>query len=603
MHSPEKISEIRKELDSKNIAPELRFATDIIRISDERRPLYRTVKVSPNLAEAKYLFEQLFVDKTVVSADEAGNEKTTVVSEKAHLDFDEFVAHLWNRGVRYGLLENEIRAFLSSDPAKNGWETVARQLDPSQGTDASTKEVSDRLHQDKAPQILEGGRVDLRHFRNRFPQVTDGERLMEKLPRALGTPGMSVSGAVIEPAIPKDFDLASVAGPGTRIETDNGRTFLTAAMNGYVDIDTKSNTISISEKIIHREGANMRQTGSLDLEGDHFEEHGDVDNSIEVSGHSIHIRGNVYGTVNSKSGSVVVEGNLMNGKIFAKGHSVTLNGKVASNSRIEAPDAEVTLEYAENCVIIGKKVTIKRARNCTILAEDAEVGESEGSSIGTKRAHVLVSKASSNGDDTVITLEIPDIEELSKPLQDVIDMLKERETGLTANRQKRLIFAKRLSELKEDPLVKKFVEQNKKVKEFQAKGGTLTPEQAKGFQDMKIAIAPKITMINNAAVLIKQLDESISMGETEIAPLLDLKQDIENEIEAAITGISAIVESVLGETVVRTRTYSKDVPRLGAYANPVELKKEASALGRLDERKFSGSSGSFSWTYEPRKRA
>ncbi|MFZ3233136.1 MAG: hypothetical protein WA194_06560 [Patescibacteria group bacterium] len=72
-------------------------------------------------------------------------------------------------------------------------------------------------------------------------------------------------------------------------------------MNGFIDIDVKTSTISVSEKIIHREGANMRQTGSLDLEGEHFEEHGEVDNGIEISGHSMHFKSYVAGTIYSNS--------------------------------------------------------------------------------------------------------------------------------------------------------------------------------------------------------------------------------------------------------------------------------------------------------------
>ncbi len=155
VHEPDKALEIKKELESKGASPELRFATDIIRISEERRPLYRAVKVSPTFSDAKYLFEPLYVDRPVTKVDPSGLEVTTVEQVKAKLDFDEFVAHLWNRGVRFGLLEAEIRALVDSDPPKIGWETVARQVDATQGSDATTKELSERLHQDKAPQILE----------------------------------------------------------------------------------------------------------------------------------------------------------------------------------------------------------------------------------------------------------------------------------------------------------------------------------------------------------------------------------------------------------------------------------------------------------------
>lgn len=170
----------------------MRFATDIVKISEERRPLYRMVKVSPNFSDAKYLFEPLVVDKEKKTTLPTGETVVTIEQEKVKLDFDEFVAHLWNKGVRYGLLEQEIRAIIDAEPPKTGWETVARQKEAIQGADATVKEISERMHKKKNPRILEGNRVDMSTWDVSFPQVNEGERLMEKIPRQLGTAGMNV---------------------------------------------------------------------------------------------------------------------------------------------------------------------------------------------------------------------------------------------------------------------------------------------------------------------------------------------------------------------------------------------------------------------------
>lgn len=193
MHDPEEILKIKEGLQSAgNVRQEMRFATDIVKVSEERRPLYRMVKVSPNLSEAKYLFEPLVVDKEKKTTLPTGEIVVTIEQEKVRLDFDEFVAHLWNKGVRYGLLEQEIRAMIDAEPQKTGWETVARQKDAEQGSDATVKEISERMHKKKNPRILEGNRVDMSSWDVSFPQVNEGERLMEKLPRQLGTAGMNV---------------------------------------------------------------------------------------------------------------------------------------------------------------------------------------------------------------------------------------------------------------------------------------------------------------------------------------------------------------------------------------------------------------------------
>lgn len=99
--------------------PQLRFAIDIIRISEERRPLYRSVQVAASLADACYFFEPVYVDRTVTKIGADGQPYETVEQVKAKLDFDEFVAHLWKNGVRYGLLEKEIRQAIDAEPQKS----------------------------------------------------------------------------------------------------------------------------------------------------------------------------------------------------------------------------------------------------------------------------------------------------------------------------------------------------------------------------------------------------------------------------------------------------------------------------------------------------
>lgn len=48
------------------------------------------------------------------------------------------------------------------------------------------------MRQDKTPKIHPDGRVDLSQFANFFPQVNAEDKLLEKIPRVLGKPGMNV---------------------------------------------------------------------------------------------------------------------------------------------------------------------------------------------------------------------------------------------------------------------------------------------------------------------------------------------------------------------------------------------------------------------------
>lgn len=154
-HFPEEVSELRKKLADAGLPCVVKFASEVVRLPDERRPLYRQVKISPKMSEATYFFEPLFIERTTVAPDAEGREVETKTNEPAKLDFDEFVAHLWNNGVRYGILESEVRKLIAEGGRKGGWEYVARQLDPIPGKDAEKIEVSDRLKQDTKPKMLE----------------------------------------------------------------------------------------------------------------------------------------------------------------------------------------------------------------------------------------------------------------------------------------------------------------------------------------------------------------------------------------------------------------------------------------------------------------
>jgi uncharacterized protein (DUF342 family) len=96
------------------------------------------------------------------------------------------------------------------------------------------------LHRDDSPAILANGRIDLGFFKNHFPQVAEGTRLLQKMPRRLGQPGRDIDGSVLEPELPRDFEIEDLAGPGTRVERNAKGEFLVAARDGFLNIDKPS---------------------------------------------------------------------------------------------------------------------------------------------------------------------------------------------------------------------------------------------------------------------------------------------------------------------------------------------------------------------------
>jgi len=71
---------------------------------------------------------------------------------------------------------------------------------------------------------------------------------LKKIPRTLGTPGRMLDGTPVEPPLPKDFDLGTLAGLGTQLEHGGEGEFIVASMDGFLSIDTQTNLIAVTEK-------------------------------------------------------------------------------------------------------------------------------------------------------------------------------------------------------------------------------------------------------------------------------------------------------------------------------------------------------------------
>ncbi|NWG87111.1 MAG: hypothetical protein HXY26_06300 [Hydrogenophilaceae bacterium] len=190
----EAIDQTRRQLEQAGKRAELHLAKDIERFPENRRPLYRGFKIDDAGKVAEYFFEPLIIDVVVDepihgAADADGNRAVTgtrqrELAQATQLNFDEFVAAAWEKGLRFGLDAAAIRAGIQKTKPERV--TIARMLAPSPGSDASVVEKTDALYRNDSPKILPNGRIDLRHFSNRFPQVKAGTPLMMKVRRVFG---------------------------------------------------------------------------------------------------------------------------------------------------------------------------------------------------------------------------------------------------------------------------------------------------------------------------------------------------------------------------------------------------------------------------------
>ena len=156
----------------------VRLAAAIVPFPAERRALYQAVKISPDKSKAEYLFApvEIEVEEKVPLFGPPGEDGSVeIIGEETRkrrvptrLDFDEFISAMWDKGVRYGIAEKEVRETIqASQPTRL---VIAHALQPTIGQDAGIEEKTTALHRDNAPMILPNGRMDLRHFKNRFPR-------------------------------------------------------------------------------------------------------------------------------------------------------------------------------------------------------------------------------------------------------------------------------------------------------------------------------------------------------------------------------------------------------------------------------------------------
>jgi hypothetical protein len=563
----------------------VRFADALAHFVPARIGLYKGVKVVRG--EAHYLFEPVTLDfemdEAVYEEDEHGEQRLLrmekrVVQQKTKLDIDEFVAQMWLKAVRFGVAVTDVAKAIRDGYL--GRLVIARSLAPSDGHDAGVQELVDGLHRDDAPRVLSDGRVDLTQFRNRFPQIKAGTRLMRKTPLELGLLGHEVSGRPLPPPVPKDFELAALAGPGTRIERDGHGEYLLATLDGFLNIDSQTNLVSVMEKIVNRDGVSLRTTGDLALMGDEYEEHGEIQERRTVEGRTITTHADVFGRVVSAGGTITIKQNLSGGAAINRDGPVIVEG-LAANAFIHAPSGEVTVRRAENSVIVGRRVVIgEQATSCDILAEELEIAVADGCALGARS--VVIALARPRGQtQTLVSLLLPDL--AAEAL--AVAAAREALAALDASDARAAHDAQALQAL---PEVAKYLMLLGKIRKQEL---TLTAEQKPVFQKLGERVAPNLRALGALA-------EQSRARAAERAGLEERIAALQAAHEAARAAVHCRIANVGGELIVRTVTVDPAAPPLAGLP-PGELRARLRASAQGNSLLFSGAGGSFEWHWVP----
>jgi uncharacterized protein (DUF342 family) len=564
---------------------EVKIATGIAAFPAHRAALYKTVKVLERGKHAEYVFEPVSVlvtiDEPVYGEPDANGVAPVIrhvssqTMQPGTLNIDEFVAAMWSKGIRYGIQTEQIRKIIAE--RTSGRNIVALWLPPQEGKDADILEVCPDLHRDNSPKTLLNGKADMRAFQNRFPHIAKGEHLLKKVPRVLGKIGYKVTGELVEPDVPKDLNLLALASTGTTAVLEKDGDYLVAQMDGFLNIDPVTNTISITEKIETTAGVSMKTTGDLALNVEEFVEHGEVQEGRVVKGRSMTFKANVYGNLISTSGNIIVDGNLTGGTAEASNGNVTLSR--ASRSTVHALKGEVIAGKCENCLIVAQKINVVQAVNCILIADEISAENTEGCMLAAISLRIA-SSADSKSRETLITMIVPDLTRLnqrSKTLQ---------EKTFTAQEEKNNC-AHEIDQLKLDPDLAKFIALYNRIKSGEIK---LTSDQAENWKKL---VAKNTRAWNQLEALNKKII-SLDLMQTEFNEELAQISQIR---DAAGANISCVIDNITGLTRGQTLTSLNGLQNYSSMSeNDIKM-----ALQQADQRQtiiFSADAGSVNWHYQ-----
>lgn len=547
----------------------VRFAEGLRPFAAPRRELYKALKV--NHGEAEYYFEAVFIEAHELP------DGSRLPAQAARLEFDEFVADLWSKGVRFGIDAGVVRAIIAS--GKVGRIVVARRLEPMAGRDAQIVEVSQDMHRSDAPKVMANGRLDLLSFQNRFPQIKKNQRLLKKIPSANGLPGYELSGAMLPPAPPADIDLQLLAGAGTLIERQRDGEYLVAAQDGYLNIEGKTSRVSISEKIVSRDGVSGRTTGNLQLRGA-YEEFGEVQERRVVDGSDITIHGDVFGNIHSRGGMIHLLGNLVGGSAHNADGDIRVDG-VASGAVVQTRVGAVTMARAENCVISGTRVVVAEASNCEIFADEVEVGAAEGCAIAGR--HIQVGSAAPRRQSEMLLFPlVPDVAHFDRR----IDALHDRSDAFSHGAARR---QRDIDGIAGMPDLSAYLALAKQVRKHEV---VLDAEQLQHFQKMAVAAGPALKAIGKLSLNVKEL-------QAQQQQMLEQAGEVAAQKRAAAARVACTVARIDGDVEVRALVVDPDSPAPWDRT-PKDIKAALRSTATVaTAAAWAGAEGSLDWHFDP----
>jgi hypothetical protein len=342
--------------------------------------------------------------------------------------------------------------------------------------------------------------------------------------------------------------------------------------------DKQSHQISVTEKIVSREGVSMRTTGDVSLAGDEFEEHGEVQERRVVEGRNMTFFADVFGNIISRGGRVLLKSCIAGGHVDSPGGSIRVEGR-ASRAVLTARGGEVHVGFAEGSTIVGSQVIIDHAINCTIQAEEVGIGLAESCAVAGKQIHVAKSGARKNI-ETIVSLLVPDFTQHKQAVAELEKEVQQLEAMVAAQEAKQ-------AQMLADSGFKQYLALATTIN----KGGAVLSDQQEAHWRKTQAIYA--VQADNW----QEIQDPLAKAQEGRAQLLDELALLAEKKQQAGAGIACDIGEVRGDTLVRRLFFQPNESVIGG-AQAQAIAERLHDFGASQDRLFWGASGSFDWHYE-----
>lgn len=336
------------------------------------------------------------------------------------LDMDSIIEACKKMGVSFGLKRSKVEALLeqtfSAEPGELLEGQIALGKDPKNGKNAFFKSMVE-LFADKIrrPLEIEGGKVDLKDL-GQIETVKPGEKIYQKIPLTLGTPGKNVMGEVL-PAAPGE-DIPLYVSAGTVID-ENDHNILRAKREGLarlfenrMEVDDVYSLPELTPKQGH-----VKFNGTVII-------FGDVAPEMKIVA----------------SGDVFIGGFVESASIRCRGELTVVSG--VSGKPLDEPTGDrefncllesgnrVNVSFANQVDILAKRDVFvhKQLSHCNVQAASMKIGQGRTPKGQLTGGHCKLSKGLELG-----TLGAPSDTVTEISLNRTFDIFKEKEQKIWQN--------------------------------------------------------------------------------------------------------------------------------------------------------------------------